>query len=142
MGMDNKFVVLDKSKDKVESLKKFIEEIKESDANNTSDYRIATYEMQIKQYGNYWGLESEFRNTCLLDLEYWLKLKNKESIVKNSIIIINYDYSDYATMYNFLKDDTGENLFDIFDNIICEAGTIFKDEIPIDKLMEYFCIKL
>lgn len=138
MGMDNKFVVLDKSREKLEALHKFIEDVKNSSENNDSEYRISTYGFEVRQYGEYWGLEGEFRNTVLSDLEYWLELRGQEDIVKDSLVVINYENSDFAVLYTFIKNDCGESLFDVYDGTLCEEGYEYEDILPMDLLKKYF----
>lgn len=138
MGMDNKFVVLDKSKEQLKALWEFIENVKESDENQDSEYRMSTYEFEIKPYGEYWGLEGEFRNTTLNDLNYWLRTKGKTDIVKDSLVVINYENSDFAVLYTFADKSYGEALFDVFDKALCEEGYGYIDLLPMDLLREYF----
>lgn len=137
--MDNKFVVLDKSKENLERLQKFILNIENSDENKDSLYRIVTYDFKIKKYGEYWGLESEFRNTVLSDLEHWLIEKEMVDIVKDSLVVIWYNYDDYATLYKIVGDDYGESLFDVFDGTLCKEGYKYKNLLPMNNLLEYFC---
>lgn len=141
MGMDNRLLVLDKSKEKVEQLRAFFIEITNRDDNYNSEYKLSTYDIDIVQYGDYWGLETELRNSGLVDLEYWLETKDKKDIVKDSLAIINYENSDYAVMYRFFDDEYSEQLFDIFDNTMCEEGKVYEEVLPMDNIRRYFCVK-
>lgn len=139
MGMDNKFVVLDKSKEKLEALHRFVLEVKESAENENSEYKITTYDFEIRPYGECWGLEGEFRNTILSDFEHWVIAKGQTDIVKDSIVVVNYENSDYAVLYTMVGDGCGESLFGIYDGALCEEGYKYQDLLPMKELKEYFC---
>lgn len=66
------------------------------------------------------GLEGVFRNCTLQELEYWLTLEDKKGIVENSLIVIVYEGSDFAVLYNFFSDVDDAALFDIYEkNRLC-----------------------
>lgn len=143
MGMESKFVILDKSKDAVEALQRFIEESWYNERCVTPDKSLKTHSVRVKQYNDLWGLEGVFRNCTLQELEYWLTLEDKKGIVENSLIVIVYEGSDFAVLYNFFSDVDGTALFDIYEkNRLCGAGYAYKDYLPMNKLREYFCVNM
>ena len=138
MAADNKFLLLNKSKDTLEEMVKFIQSIRNSDENDDSEYRLVTYEMEIKPYGKYWGLESMFRRSILDDLWYWIKEKNRQDLLKDLIPIIHYEHKDEVE----LADPNGgasDDLFDAFSGEMYEAGIVFDGVLPMTEIVKYFC---
>lgn len=146
MGIDNKFLVLSKSEKQLQQLKEFIDKVRAYPKDIECGHNLFLLDgMEVKWYRHtFWGLEGNFRNTDHMDLSYQLEKESQQELIKDTILIMNYQYTDFAAVYEFFKErkESCRELFDVYDMELYKDATKYLGtaSLALYEIMNYFAI--